>query len=209
MSVCSNGDGQGGGSSPPPPSSARFMVRAQVDRVSVDPLSGLPSLILLDESGRRSASIAIGVGEASAITAVLGEIQLERPVCHDLLKHVLVFGEIQLLRAEIDEILDGPYGRAVAATVVLRRNDGIEKRMPARPSDAIAMALRMGGEILISPRLLGPARPHGAADLPGLPRLQDLGDLDGLDGFPGFGPKRSGRWPRLPSSPIRRPRLKM
>jgi bifunctional DNase/RNase len=170
------------------------LVPVTVKSVNVDPLSGMPSLVLLDEEGRRSVGIDIGVGEASAITAVLNQIQLERPVCHDLLKQVLVLSEMEFIQAEVRDAPDTTQ----EAVIVLRGRDGAERRLSARPSDAIALALRMGGVILMSPRLLR------AAPRPGAPEGSDLSDVPFV-----LGRSRSGRFPRFPSSPPRRPRLKM
>lgn len=160
-----------------------------VEGVSVDPLSGMPAVLLREEEGRRRAAIGIGLAEAAVVTAALEEIQLERPLPHDLMKSMLGIAGLELVHVEVLACA----GHVHPAVLVLRDRERALHRLPARPADALALALRAGARVLLAAAVLERAGCGEPAERE--PRRASLP------------PRRpSGPWPRLPSSPMRRPR---
>lgn len=129
------------------------LVAARVEELCVDPLTSVPLLILrLDAAvGERQGprlGIWIGASEASAIAASLAHVALERPSTHDLLCHVLEQCTIGLRRVEIRERIEETY-RAQLVLGQSRRTVLVD----ARPSDAVALALRAGAPIYVARHL--------------------------------------------------------
>jgi bifunctional DNase/RNase len=117
--------------------------------LSVDPMSNLPIVVLVDDHGRSHLPIAIGLGEAAAIAAELDDIELERPMTHQLCCELLARAGASIARIELTDGDDG----AVVAHVVARTGKG-QVTARARPSDAIALALRADAELCVDPAVI-------------------------------------------------------
>ena len=125
------------------------LVPMKVAQLTVDPFSNMPLVILRDEEGTRALEISVGVIEASAIATELEKIPLQRPMTHDLMKQMLLECGVRVERIVIRE----RRGHVFYATVVLDRGrDGAPERVEvdARPSDAIALALRAQAPIEVA-----------------------------------------------------------
>jgi bifunctional DNase/RNase len=149
------------------------MLDMKVKRLTVDPLTNLPVLILTDESGGTSVPITIGVIEASAIASELAQIELQRPQAHDLMKSILGECGARVVRVELRDVRRATFyasiflerpGEAPRAT----RRAGAVQPIPvptsvieidARPSDAIALALRTGAPIRVSRKVIEKSQP--------------------------------------------------
>jgi len=106
-------------------------------------------LMLKSEEDDRSLPIFIGVPEAQAIAIHLNGVSAPRPMTHDLLKNVLDKLETKVVRVEVTNLEDGTfYGQIVLA--VEDRTTVID----SRPSDAIALALRSGAQILVAEHVM-------------------------------------------------------
>jgi uncharacterized protein len=141
---------------PPPGTAYTFsgmLIEMKVVRVAVDPFSDMPMLLLKDAEGQ-SLPLWIGAAEASAIAAELERIQLDRPMTHDLMKTILGLCAIGIDRAEIHDVKDETF----FATLMLRRPDGSTVAVDARPSDAIALALRARAPIFVARKVIDKAR---------------------------------------------------
>jgi hypothetical protein len=145
----------------------------EVSEVSVDPFTNMPVVVLTCARSRTSLPLFIGLAEASAITTELEKIALERPVTHDLLRDVLRCSGVSVDHVAVDDVRDG----TVYATIHFVRNDkdgSVERfALDARPSDAIAIALRTGARILVEEKVFAKlgvsaaaAAVAGAARLP-------------------------------------------
>jgi uncharacterized protein len=133
----------------------RSMLDMKVSQLTVDPLSNIPIVILKDvASGTEALPIWIGIGEAGAIAAQLESIALERPMAHDLMKNII--GEIgaSVDRIEVHDFRDDIF----YATIFLVGPAGQEIRVDARPSDALALALRTGARICVARKVIDGAR---------------------------------------------------
>lgn len=115
----------------------------------LDPLSESPVVLLRERGGNLVLPIWVGHPEAQAIAVALEEVREARPTTHDLLLQVLHALACDLLRVEVWALRERTYfGR-----LVLCRN-GEEVAVDARPSDAIALAVRTRTEICVDPGVL-------------------------------------------------------
>jgi hypothetical protein len=117
-----------------------------VAALTVDPFTGLPVVLLSDSSGRSNVPISIGLGEASAIATELDNIELERPMTHQLMCEMLRKANITVEAVEVNDLVDGTF----YARVHLVMPDGERISQEARPSDAFALALRAGAEVHVA-----------------------------------------------------------
>jgi len=97
----------------------------------------------------RMLPIFIGAAEAQAIALQINNVKMSRPLTHDLFKNTLDFLECRLKRIEVCDLKEGTF----YAKLLLER-DGMEMGIDARPSDAIALALRAGAPILVAERVM-------------------------------------------------------
>jgi len=117
--------------------------------VTVDPVTKSPIVVLRDPETGNVVPIWIGILEANAITFALEGTELPRPMTHDLMKSILDSTEMRLLSVEIADIRDHTY-----FALLNLEGSGGNLRIDARPSDAIALALRCGATILVSETVL-------------------------------------------------------
>jgi bifunctional DNase/RNase len=123
------------------------MIPVKVKEIAFD-VSMNPVVLLVDEAEVKVLPIWIGPFEAHAIAMALEGVEPPRPMTHDLLKKVCDHLGAGVSRVVISDVRDGTY----YAELYLRRN-GEETVLDARPSDAIALALRSVAPIFISEKL--------------------------------------------------------
>jgi uncharacterized protein len=131
------------------------LITMVVSSLTVDPITSIPAVVLRERDGSRAVAIPIGLGEATAIAAELGKIELERPMTHHLLSAIMDRAGV---RIEGVEIQDTATGRAC---IKLRMPGGEAVAQDARPSDAMALALRTGVPIRVAPRVIAAGRGNG------------------------------------------------
>jgi bifunctional DNase/RNase len=131
-----------------------MMVDMKVSGLTMDPLTNMPILVLKDKDGRHAVPIWIGLVEASAIATELERVRLSRPMTHDLLHNILGHMGARLDRIEIADLRDSTF----YASLFLQCGDGREIQVDARPSDAIALALRAGAAIRVAKKVIERAR---------------------------------------------------
>ena len=116
----------------------------RVQGLFVDPISERPILVLRHEGGERVLPIWIGPNEAHAIAVRLEGVEAPRPMTHDLLQGVVEGLGASLVKVLICDLRDNTY----YARLVLEAG-GRETTVDARPSDAVALAVRVGAPILV------------------------------------------------------------
>ena len=124
----------------------------QVDIVglSTSPSSGGAYALVLGEiEGNRRLPIIIGAFEAQAIALELESIQPPRPMTHDLLRDLFETVGGEILDVVIDELRDGTFFAKIRFV-----HASEEAQLDARPSDAVALAVRVGAPIYVSPSVL-------------------------------------------------------
>lgn len=127
-------------------------VRMEIQGLVLDPASETPVLLLQSIGGTVVLPIWIGQTEANAIATALEGIREPRPMTHDLLHGVLQELAVELHRVEVWALREGTYiGR-----LCLRQGGG-EHQVDARPSDAIALAVRTGATIWVAQEVLDEA----------------------------------------------------
>ncbi len=119
------------------------MVEMRVAGIALDAASRSPIVLLRDPSSRRQVPIWIDQAQAQNILAGLGEEPPPRPLSHDLMVALLEAGELELERVIIHAIEESTF----RAVLRLSRSDGQSFELDARPSDAIALAVRTGSSI--------------------------------------------------------------
>ncbi len=125
-----------------------------VSGLTIDPFTNSPIMILKDLDSDKAVPIWIGLLEATAIASELENIKFSRPMTHDLLKNILDSTEMRITRVEVCDLRDNTY----FALIHLLSRDDEELRIDARPSDAIALALRAKCPIFVAEEVIRKAR---------------------------------------------------
>jgi len=114
------------------------MIEMELTGVRVELPTNPPIVLLRERGGERYLPIWIGAAEAAAIALSLQGVVTPRPMTHDLLKNILDDLTVEVQRIVVTELRDSTF----YATIALQRGtDGFE--VSSRPSDAIALAVRM------------------------------------------------------------------
>lgn len=116
----------------------------QVVGITIDPGTQSPIVILRDLENRNILPIWIGILEANAIAVGLEKVKLPRPMTHDLFKNVMDQLGVSLKKIEITDIKDNTY-----YAVLHLEAGGKTLAIDSRPSDALAIAIRLGAPILV------------------------------------------------------------
>ncbi|MBI5480452.1 MAG: bifunctional nuclease family protein [Deltaproteobacteria bacterium] len=145
-------------------------VEMKVAALTIDPFTNMPILVLKDLKGRNPVPIWIGRSEASAIAAELEKVELARPMTHDLMKVMLGAVGVAVTRVEVTDLRENTF----YATIVLCR-EGKTFVIDARPSDAIALALRASCSIRVARKVNEKSR---SLDLRSLDRDGAAGPVD-------------------------------
>jgi bifunctional DNase/RNase len=131
------------------------MIEMFVAGIALDARTGHPIVVLNDSSKRRALPIWIGMPEATAINRALENFKPERPMTHDLLLNLITSVGYKVKQVEINELESNTY----FATIQLKIDDPAHKldttrAIDARPSDAIALALRAKCPIFVSAQVV-------------------------------------------------------
>jgi len=137
------------------------MVEVVIDSVRVHLMAPQRVLVLRQVNAARYLTIWVGPYEAEAITIALQEVEVARPLTHDLLKNIFTSFNARITRVEIVK-LEGDifYGNIIAET------ETGEIRIDSRPSDAIAIAVRAHVPILVHVDVMDAAGMTPEADMP-------------------------------------------
>jgi len=128
-------------------------VEMKIKGLMVDPVTNMPIVILKDESEERVLPIWVGIFEANAIALRIEEIETPRPMTHDLLCNLLESLQVQVAKVVVSDLRDNTYFAQIHLEV-----DGTPRNIDARPSDAIALALRTEAPIYVDQSVLEQSR---------------------------------------------------
>ncbi len=120
-------------------------MQVKVMGIVVDPKASNPVVVLVDLNGQKALPIWIGVFEAEAISRGLQDVVTLRPMTHDLMKQMLDTFRVTLTRVLINELKGNTYYAKLHLDV-----DGEEMIVDSRPSDAIALAVRVKAPIFVA-----------------------------------------------------------
>jgi bifunctional DNase/RNase len=121
-----------------------MFLEMKVRGLALDPLSNMPIIILKDEEDKRSLPIWVGIFEANAIALELEKIATPRPMTHDLIKSILETIEARVLKVVVTDLKENTF----FAVLHLQLGE-TEYTVDSRPSDAIALALRVAAPIYV------------------------------------------------------------
>jgi uncharacterized protein len=119
-------------------------IEMTIKGLAIDPITNMPIVVLRDQEGQRVLPIWIGVFEANAIALQIENVQTPRPMTHDLLKNVIADLDAQVERIVVCALRENTF----YALIHIRSSHG-ELHIDARPSDAIALALRTRSRIFV------------------------------------------------------------
>jgi len=130
-----------------------MQIEMTIKGLMIDPITNMPIIILRDQEGQRILPIWVGVFEANAIALQIENVQTPRPMTHDLLKNV-----IDDLSARVDRIVVTELKENTFYALIHLRTNGHSIEVDARPSDAIALALRTQSPIFVEEAVIQNAR---------------------------------------------------
>jgi uncharacterized protein len=159
-----------------------MQIEMTIKGLMVDPITNMPIIILRDKDGQRVLPIWVGVFEANAIALQMENVTTPRPMTHDLLKNVIAD-----LKADIEKIVVSDLKENTFYALIYLTVNGEPVAIDARPSDAIALALRAQAPIFVEDKVIDHAKNVDLAqDKENSERLQKW--LEGLD------PESMGRY---------------
>ena len=130
-----------------------MQIEMTIKGLMVDPITNLPIIILRDKDGQRVLPIWVGVYEANAIAMQMENVATPRPMTHDLLKNVICD-----LKADIQKIVVSDLRENTFYALIYLVVNGEPVAIDARPSDAIALALRAQAPIFVEDRVIDNAK---------------------------------------------------
>lgn len=130
-----------------------MLIEMKVLGLTIDPVTNTPIVILKDMDNNKAIPIWIGLFEASAIATEMKKIVFPRPLTHDLFVEFLRLFNITVSRVEIIDIRNNTF----FANIYMMK-DGLDYTIDARPSDAIAIALRADAPIFVEDAVIEKSR---------------------------------------------------
>ena len=144
-------------------------------KLMVDPITNLPIILLRDRDGQRVLPIWVGASEANVIALQIENITTPRPMTHDLLRNVIHDLKAEIRKVVVSDLKDNTFYALIHLEV-----NGEQLAVDARPSDAIALALRARAPIFVEDRVIDNAKTNDfAPDKTDVERLQKW--LESLD----------------------------
>jgi bifunctional DNase/RNase len=128
------------------------MIEVQIDSVRVHLMTPQRLVVLKQKNSERYLPIWVGPYEAEAITVALQEVEMSRPLTHDLLNNVFGAFDARVSRIEIVKLQNDIFYGTIVAEV-----NGREVHIDSRPSDAIALSVRAHVPILVHPSVMDEA----------------------------------------------------
>lgn len=133
--------------------------KANVAGLTMDPASNSPIIILKIESGDQAIPIWIGLLEATSIASALQDIKFERPMTHDLFKNFSEYLKIRVAKVEVCDLRDSTF-----YAIIHFDGESHSFTLDARPSDAIAIALRFEAPIFVDDKVIEKSK-RGEGDI--------------------------------------------
>jgi uncharacterized protein len=124
-------------------------VEMKIRGLMMDPVTNMPIVILKDVAGNSILPIWVGIYEANAIALEIEKVSTPRPMTHDLLKNVLLGLETQVRKIVVNDLKDDTF-----YALIWLEKDGENFSIDSRPSDALALALRVDCPIFVDDEVL-------------------------------------------------------
>ena len=130
-----------------------MLIEMTIKGLMVDPVTNMPIVVLKDKEGDRVLPIWVGIFEANAIALQIENVATPRPMTHDLLRNIITDLDGQVDRVVVSDLKDNTFYATIHLTV-----RGERVAIDARPSDAIALALRTRSPILVEEIVIDTAK---------------------------------------------------
>lgn len=130
-----------------------MQIEMTIKGLMVDPVTNMPIVILRDEAGDRVLPIWVGIFEANAIALQIENVATPRPMTHDLLRNVIQDLDGAVQKVVVSELKENTFFAVIHLTV---RGEAV--LIDARPSDAIALALRTKAPIYVEEDVIDNAK---------------------------------------------------
>jgi hypothetical protein len=124
-------------------------VEMKIRGLMMDPVTSMPIVVLKDVQGQAILPIWVGVPEANAIALEIEKVQTPRPMTHDLLKNFLLGLEVRVQKIVVNDLKDDTF-----YALIWVEREGQMMTIDSRPSDALALALRMDCPIFVDETVL-------------------------------------------------------
>jgi bifunctional DNase/RNase len=151
-------------------------IEVRIRGLMMDPATNMPIVVLKDVASDTVMPIWVGIFEANAIAIEIEKVAAPRPMTHDLTRNLIRYLNGSLERVVITELRDDTF----FATLWLRQ-DNEQLAIDARPSDAIALALRADCPIYVSEQVMQSAKLNTSGPAEGPTAEQLRGWLEGLN----------------------------
>ncbi|MFP5207098.1 MAG: bifunctional nuclease family protein [Acidobacteriota bacterium] len=151
-------------------------IEVRIRGLMMDPSTNMPIVVLKDVASETVMPIWVGIFEANAIAIEIEKLAAPRPMTHDLMRNLIGYLNGELERVVITEIKDDTFH-----AVLWLRQDGEPITIDARPSDAIALALRADCPIYVSDQVLQTAKLNTSGPPEGPTAEQLRSWLEGLN----------------------------
>jgi bifunctional DNase/RNase len=133
-------------------------VEMRIRGLMMDPVTNMPIVILKDVNGGAVLPIWVGIYEANAIALEIEKVTTPRPMTHDLIKNLLLGLETRVHKVVVSDLRDDTF-----YAVIWLERDGQVISIDSRPSDALALALRVDCPIYVEDDVLKNSKVAGAA----------------------------------------------
>ena len=130
-----------------------MQIEMTIKGLMVDPITNMPIIILRDKDGQRVLPIWVGVAEANAIALQIENVTTPRPMTHDLLRNVISDLKADVTKIVVSDLKENTF----YALIYVEVGDAVTA-IDARPSDAIALALRTKAPILVEESVIDNAK---------------------------------------------------
>ena len=132
-------------------------LEVRIRGLMMDPVTNMPVVVLKETQGTGILPIWVGVYEANAIALEIEKVQTPRPMTHDLLKNMLTGLNVRVQRVVVSELKDDTF-----YALIWMEHEGHLMSMDSRPSDALALALRLDCPIFVEDQVLKTSKMAGA-----------------------------------------------
>ena len=124
-------------------------LEVKIRGLMMDPITNMPVVVLKETQGAGILPIWVGPHEANAIALEIEKVQTTRPMTHDLLKNVLTGLNVHVQKVVVSDLRDDTF-----YALIWMERDGQTLSMDSRPSDALALALRLDCPIFVEDQVL-------------------------------------------------------
>lgn len=124
-------------------------IEMKIRGLMMDPVTNMPIVVLKDAGGTAILPIWVGIYEANAIALEIEKVTTPRPMTHDLLKNLLLGLNVRVQKVVVNDLRDDTF-----YALIWMERDGQLMSMDSRPSDALALALRLDCPIFVEEEVL-------------------------------------------------------